>query len=606
MRLPLGPIIKFVFGATIFVYSHSIAVCADSSWVRNEKRDRLIIFVHGTLSDAKEAWTNVSTQEYWPSIVSQDPLFVGSDIYAFNYFAKVFQKGMTYDQIATSLWDQLALNAIHRYNQIFFVSHSMGGLVTRRLLLNHPELAHNVIGMLFLGTPSDGVSISAVSNLALKNLEFLGVSNQVLAMEAGDKLLIDMQDRFGETEFSSISTCVYETAPMPGLGIVVSRTNANDLCSRRRPVPADHSGIAKPDGKGDPAHIALFEAYRRALINSAGKRINLGFALLDSEDADGLKMALETARDVLRVIDQSTNQTWWAGALAIQGQAIFRSISSLDVEGEKQLDLAMGDLARSLPILRKHPEQPQNVIRCLRAHSTYGMALIRRAEKRADFKDASWAAQAMLHAYSHRDDLSGSEADRLSVRMGDAYFALSRAQDEGPRLETLRRAADAYEQGLSGLQKSADSAELMGVTFDLIQVLINLGFGDNQVSHLDRALQINLIAKGVTGFGDVDRTWLRYFALKAEAGVAFFRDRGELVRKRDELQSFVNNLPSEASEIAADITADSKTILDNLDSGKYVLDKAEARAHNALLCNDMICKSSKGLRHETRHHAQNL
>jgi len=105
-------------------------------WVRNlPSNHAVIIFVHGVTGDELSTWT--SSDQYWPSMLTRDPTFSDQNIYVYHYPSPRLRKTFSIDEIAENMRLVLSTDGVLRHNALTFVSHSMGGIVTRV----HPQIS---------------------------------------------------------------------------------------------------------------------------------------------------------------------------------------------------------------------------------------------------------------------------------------------------------------------------------------------------------------------------------------------------------------------------------------------------------------------------------
>lgn len=148
----------------------------------SEPNEKLVIFVHGVLSTSANTWGDVNTGNTWPELVRGDDNFKHYDIYLMNYRSTYITSAPNIYQIAKLELERLKNRDIFKeYKEIYFIAHSMGGLVTKNLLkqLNRREdlpLLRQVKGVIFLGTPSQGASATTLA-------KWISFNPQVGAME---------------------------------------------------------------------------------------------------------------------------------------------------------------------------------------------------------------------------------------------------------------------------------------------------------------------------------------------------------------------------------------------------------------------------------------
>src|SRR6266550_4289409 len=98
-----------------------------------QKPTKLVIFVHGLLGNSL-TWMNVSGKS-WPELMQEDPAFRDYQIATYLYDSPLLGPSSTIQEISTRMLQQLEANDIfRRYREIYFIAHSMGGIVTKRFL----------------------------------------------------------------------------------------------------------------------------------------------------------------------------------------------------------------------------------------------------------------------------------------------------------------------------------------------------------------------------------------------------------------------------------------------------------------------------------------
>jgi pimeloyl-ACP methyl ester carboxylesterase len=82
------------------------------------------------------------------------------DFYAFGFTSKMFQRRLAEEsaRAAIKLNDYLQRDGVDKYDQIVFVAHSMGGLVTMRELISHPEIRAKTPLLVFLRHAAAGLA----------------------------------------------------------------------------------------------------------------------------------------------------------------------------------------------------------------------------------------------------------------------------------------------------------------------------------------------------------------------------------------------------------------------------------------------------------------
>lgn len=227
----------------------------DTSFVRNLPKNKgVIVFVHGILGNPKDTWSDGS--HYWPAMLRDDPSFDGQNIYVYRYPSPAFGKSFSVDELADNMRLVLASDGVLKYDSITFVSHSMGGVLTRAFILKYRDMVVPKIRLLyFFATPTTGTPYAVLAHLFSQNPQF----GQLYPMDS-DSYLATLQSNWLAAKFKLRSYCAYETLPAYGV-VVVDRQSATNLCTERLDsIDADHFSIVKPSSMTSTSYRALKQA----------------------------------------------------------------------------------------------------------------------------------------------------------------------------------------------------------------------------------------------------------------------------------------------------------------------------------------------------------
>jgi hypothetical protein len=156
--------------------------------------------------------------------------------------------------VATSLLRRLEDEGLFTiYNEIYFITHSMGGLVTKRMLaeLNRPnqiEKLRKVKAVLYIAVPSQGTSVAKIGEIIGNNVQFNEMRSskinsylQILENQWQNLIRDRKDERFPQ------SYCAYELHDTNGVR-VVDLVDASTFCDQTPfSVRADHFDIVKPE-----------------------------------------------------------------------------------------------------------------------------------------------------------------------------------------------------------------------------------------------------------------------------------------------------------------------------------------------------------------------
>lgn len=239
-----------------------------SEYVRKTSTlDTVIVFVHGLFGDATSTWTNGNA--YWPRLLTEDSTFNGADIFVYEYPTSLWAT-LSIDELAENMRAVLSANRITAYHNIIFLSHSMGGLVTRAYPLKNREVAQRTSFAYFFSTPTTGSQVASILQYATA----LGLGSVAVNPQLAKLVSIKPEDYLGDllrqwlaAKFEFPSYCAYEKQKTYGLMLVVSMESAASLCNRALdPIDADHIQIVKPRDENSASFVAFKAAYADARI----------------------------------------------------------------------------------------------------------------------------------------------------------------------------------------------------------------------------------------------------------------------------------------------------------------------------------------------------
>lgn len=229
-----------------------------SKFVRHDRSNStVIVFVHGVLGDSIATWTNASTKAYWPTLLVNDSTFNSANVYVFQYPSPTVGTAHSVNELAEVMRRRLEVDGVFEHRELIFLSHSMGGLVTRALLLKYRHYASQVRLAYFLSTPTEGSPSAALAALGSRNPQF----KNMYPMRA-DNYLADLQRDWLGARLPIRSFCAYEGRDTFGIRIVDQRSASNLCTEPLDPVLEDHIGIAKPASPDSDAYIAFKNAFR--------------------------------------------------------------------------------------------------------------------------------------------------------------------------------------------------------------------------------------------------------------------------------------------------------------------------------------------------------
>jgi hypothetical protein len=327
----MGMLFSVFFGATLVLAATPVGVRAQDmarcpsapttsqtfagGYCRRVSANKIaIVFVNGVLGDYWTTWTGTSGKSYWPAMLASDPTFANANIYVHKFVSPKLDTAQKVEELATRLGDYLDTDrVIQDHSQVVFVSHSMGGLIVRALLLQRRFAPGKVPFIYFFGTPSAGANLANVGALVSSNEQFRDMllfsnSSGSYVEQLAGRWLSSSQDTATGYPRTIWSFCAYEKRGVLGK-IVVDELSATFLCNvLPRAVLADHINMVKPDSPTSEAYVYLSAAYRFAL-SGAGSRVAAALTLapttavvppfeIEGEGKDKLRLKRETVKRV--------------------------------------------------------------------------------------------------------------------------------------------------------------------------------------------------------------------------------------------------------------------------------------------------------------------
>ena len=227
--------------------------------------DIVIVFVHGLFGDGKTTWTNSQTKFYWPASIIQDENFHGTNIYIHDYPSEVFSSSLSIDELAERMRSHFDAASIDKHNHIIFISHSMGGIISRAFLLKYRKrYEHKIRLMYFAGTPGAGSSLANMVRL-LPHEQARDLSTSIKSDYLGHQLRAWLA-----AQFKFKQRCSYETRKISGFFVVPLASAAMACKDSVDPIDANHVNIVKPSSTGDDSYLGFLGAYKLAMRDRLG------------------------------------------------------------------------------------------------------------------------------------------------------------------------------------------------------------------------------------------------------------------------------------------------------------------------------------------------
>lgn len=215
-----------------------------------------VVFVHGLDGDARASWRCGGDGTFWPRWLAADLAGVAVWTIGYDAWSSGWRgQSMPVPDRAINLMAQLQ-NAGLGDRPLCFVTHSMGGLLVKEILLHAAEsrtdfacFAAAAKGVVFLGTPHTGSGLT-------RAVDALGVlyrgTPAVEDLRRNSAYLRQLNDRYRDwADETGIANLVFFETRLTRRVRVVDEASANPGLPRVRPIPvdADHVGICKPEDR---------------------------------------------------------------------------------------------------------------------------------------------------------------------------------------------------------------------------------------------------------------------------------------------------------------------------------------------------------------------
>ncbi len=272
LSLVVGMVIIFLFPGDIFSKVIKIK--------ETTKNSEIIIFVHGITGDNENTWKNENSQESWPEMLMGDKDFISFDVGHMDYASPYMSHSSTIAEIAKRGTEDLEDSGIYqKYNKIYFITHSMGGIVIKQFLtlLNSNRKYDNLRktkAVIFLSTPSQGSASAWLPAILSRNpqwsdLEESDTNSFLQTLESHWRALFNTRK---ESQKFPLSFCAYEKKPVQFWVIskvIVDEIHAKTSCDNDPyPMDFDHIEMAKPKNKSG----VQYEWVKKKILHASGRR----------------------------------------------------------------------------------------------------------------------------------------------------------------------------------------------------------------------------------------------------------------------------------------------------------------------------------------------
>ncbi|MGN2638635.1 hypothetical protein ACTD5D_21175 [Nocardia takedensis] len=234
-----------------------------------------IVFIHGLDGDARGSWSGTDVSSFWPQWLLEE--IDGVAVWTVDYEAWSTGwrgRAMPLQDRAVNLLAQLQNHGLGQ-RPLCFVTHSMGGLLVKELLLlaaerrtEFTEFADNTGGVAFLGTPHNGAALAGV--VQALGMVYRG-SNAVKDLRRNSAHLRQLSDRYRDwvAETGIRHLVMFETYKTYGTQVVDAGSANPGLAGVRAiGVDANHIDICKPEHRNELVYLRV----KRLITELLGQR----------------------------------------------------------------------------------------------------------------------------------------------------------------------------------------------------------------------------------------------------------------------------------------------------------------------------------------------
>lgn len=364
-----------------------------------------IVFIHGIMGSAGTTFKADGAPMGWPEMLSRDES-IGVPVYVTSlaYSSDPLSRASNIHEIATRLQTRLSDKGIfQRYDRVVFITHSMGGLIAKRMLLqlnrDSPEAYSKVSGIFFMATPAGGAELADLAAWISKNPQFRDMAsedlNTFLQAEEDDWNAM-LRKRTADAPFPK-AFCIYEKQSI-GPVVIVPRSRSQTGCDER-PIAYDrnHINLVKPTSSSDEVYEYVLARVQKIARNDyVPLKVSLSLISSDSRPV-GIGAALKSGEQYAIQIS-ATKPAWFY---------VFAEDSSGKVERYYPSDQT-GHQEQPLTAIRV-PSNPANVFTLDRSTGLEQITVIASKDK-----NASWETRLM----AVRGDASQAiSSESLSVEL---------------------------------------------------------------------------------------------------------------------------------------------------------------------------------------------
>jgi triacylglycerol esterase/lipase EstA (alpha/beta hydrolase family) len=202
---------------------------------------KLLLFIHGWDGDSQSTW------QKFPHLTCQDPRFTDVDVVAINYPTFMARRNLNLAQLSSWINDHLDFGETGRYQRVVIIAHSMGGLVTREIIIlkDLKQSQNPIAAVVEVGSPHLGANPARLASA-------LGISSPLAdELREGSSFLITLQTEWQQIKNRPRTQCF--TSPHDE---VVPENSAIFQCDGFTYYPQwGHRELVKPEDLTDDRYL---------------------------------------------------------------------------------------------------------------------------------------------------------------------------------------------------------------------------------------------------------------------------------------------------------------------------------------------------------------
>ncbi|KFY29287.1 hypothetical protein V493_02440 [Pseudogymnoascus sp. VKM F-4281 (FW-2241)] len=237
-----------------------------------------IVFVHGLTGNREATWTH-ENGVFWPTLLAQD--INTARIMIFGYDADIVNIfGMAGGNNLRNHGKSLAFKVSDRRSNcrdrpIFFIAHSLGGLVCAQALLHCREgdkrlekVFQSTRGIIFMGTPHAGADLAELGYRLAKALNYLRKTNSAILrpLRQDSDELTAVQQQFQQLASNHRDNlnifCFFEEKAVVGVDVIVPERSATLSQYSNQSIAANHMDMTKFSGTNDDGYQSVLGQIR--------------------------------------------------------------------------------------------------------------------------------------------------------------------------------------------------------------------------------------------------------------------------------------------------------------------------------------------------------